>query len=300
MRGTPSYIASLWIGGLRAAIRMAADLGKDADAGRWKAMLEKASASFDRLLFNGQYYRLWVDGEAHSDVCMSDQVSGEWFTRLIGLPATISEKNLAAALESIVKFNFNFEFGLHNATAPRGGADLLAITNMQAGGVWTGIEFAFASMLMDLGRYADGARIVESVHRRYLRAGRPWNHVECGDHYSRPPASWATLIAATGFKPDVPRQTLRVAPTAPGDFHAPWATASGFGKISRSRLTLSIFCASGSLTFKRLQVNLPGARPAVRLAGRALASQAARQGSVTVIEFTQPVSIEAGQTLTVG
>ena len=45
------------------------------------------------------------------------------------------------------------------------------MTNMQAGGVWTGIEFAFASFLMDLGRYADGARLVESVHRRYLRAG---------------------------------------------------------------------------------------------------------------------------------
>jgi len=299
MRGTPSYIASLWIGGLRAAIRMAADLGKDADAARWKAVLDKASASFDRLLFNGQYYRLWVDGEAHSDVCMSDQISGEWFTRLIGLPGTISEKNLAAALESIVKFNFNFEFGLHNATAPKGGADLLAITNMQAGGVWTGIEFAFASMLMDLGRYAEGARIVESVHRRYLRAGRPWNHVECGDHYSRPPSSWATLIAATGFKPDVPRQTLTVAPTAPGDFHAPWATASGFGKISRSRQTLSIFCASGNLRFKKLQVNVGSPRPAVRLGGRALASQAERQGSVTSIEFAQPVSIEAGQTLTV-
>jgi hypothetical protein len=154
-------------------------------------------------------------------------------------------------------------------------------------------------MLMDLGRYAEGARIVESVHRRYLRAGRPWNHVECGDHYSRPPSSWATLIAATGFKPDVPRQTLRVAPTVPGDFHAPWATASGFGKISRSGQTLSITCASGKLTFQRLQVNLANAKPAIQLAGRAVASRAVRQGSVTAIEFAQPVSIEAGETLTV-
>jgi uncharacterized protein (DUF608 family) len=299
MRGTPSYIASLWIGGLRAAIRIAGELGKAADAARWQAILDRASASFDRLLFNGQYYRLWVDGEAHSDVCMSDQISGEWFTRLIGLPTTISEKNLAAAIESIVKYNFNFEFGLHNATAPKGGADVLAITNMQAGGVWTGIEFAFASFLMDLGRYADGARIVESVHRRYLRAGRPWNHVECGDHYSRPPSSWATLIAATGFKPDVPRQTLTVAPTVPGDFHAPWATASGFGTLRRSRQGLSIVCVSGKLSFKKLQVNLANAKPAVQLGGRPLASQSARQGNVTVIEFAQQVSIGAGQTLTV-
>lgn len=299
MRGTPSYIASLWIGGLRAAIRVATDLGKNADAGRWRGILDKASLSFDRLLFNGEYYRLWVDGEAHSDVCMSDQISGEWFTRLIGLPATISEKNLAAAIDNIVKHNFNFEFGLHNATAPKGGADLLAITNMQAGGVWTGIEFAFASFLMDLGRYTDGARIVESVHRRYLRAGRPWNHVECGDHYSRPPSSWATLIAATGFKRDVPRQSLTVAPTVPGDFHAPWATASGFGTIRRRGQTLFLACASGKLTFQRLEVNLADAKPSVHLAGRALPSQAVRQGNLVAIEFTQPVSVAAGQTLTV-
>ena len=299
MRGTPSYIASLWIGGLRAAIRVAADLGKDADSERWKAILDKASASFDRLLFNGQYYRLWVDGGAHSDVCMSDQISGEWFTRLIGLTSTISETNLAKAIDSIVKYNFDFEFGLHNATAPKGGADLLAITNMQAGGVWTGIEFAFASFLIDLGRYADGARIVESVHRRYLRAGRPWNHVECGDHYSRPPSSWATLIAATGFKPDVPRQALTVAPTAPGDFHAPWATALGFGRIGRTGQTLSIGCSYGKLTFKKLQVNTANPKPAVRLAGRAVAAQAMQQENLTAIEFARSVSIGAGQTLTV-
>jgi uncharacterized protein (DUF608 family) len=299
MRGTPSYVASLWIGGLRAAIRIAADLGHTADADRWKSALDKASATFDRLLFNGQYYRLWVDGDAHSDVCMSDQISGEWFTRLIGLPTTISEKNLATAVDSIVKYNFDFEFGLHNATAPKGGLDLLAITNMQAGGLWTGIEFAFASFLMDLGRFGDGVKVVESVHRRYLRAGRPWNHVECGDHYSRSPSSWATLIAATGFKPDAPRETLAIAPTAPGDFHAPWVTASGFGKIGRAGQTLSVTCAAGKLTFGKLKVKLANAKPDVQLAGRALAGKATRQGAVTTIEFAQPVSIVAGQTLTV-
>lgn len=299
MRGTPSYVASLWIGGLRAAVRMAADLGKTGDANRWQAMLEKASASFDQLLFNGEYYRLWVDGSAHNDICMSDQISGEWFTRLIGLPTTISEKNLAAAIDSIVRYNFNSEFGLHNATAPKGGTDLLTMTNLQAGGVWTGIEFAFASFLMDMGRFTDGARVVESVHRRYVRAGRPWNHVECGDHYSRPPSSWTTMITATGFKPDVPRQTLTLLPMAPGDFHAPWVTASGFGSISRKGEALSIACASGKLSFKKLQVNLAKPRPSIRLASRTVNAKVSRQMNATTVEFDQPLSIEAGQTLSV-
>ncbi|HVH85083.1 MAG TPA: GH116 family glycosyl hydrolase, partial [Terriglobales bacterium] len=296
MRGTPSYVASLWIGGLRAAIRMATDLGKRAEAERWKALLDKASANFDRLLFNGQYYRLWIDGEAYSDICMSDQISGEWFTRLIGLPTTILEKNLEAAIDSIVKYNFNPEFGLHNATAPKGGADLLAMTNMQAGGVWTGIEFAFASFLMDSGRFSDGARIVESVHRRYLRAGRPWNHVECGDHYSRPPSSWTTMISATGFKPDVPRQMLSLLPNARGDFHAPWATASGFGTVGRRAQMLSLHCAFGKISFAKVQVNLTSPSLKAKLEGRALQSTQSAEGEVITIEFAQPISVQAGQT----
>jgi uncharacterized protein (DUF608 family) len=299
MRGTPSYIASLWIGGLRAAIRIAAELGHTAEAARWKSLLEQASASFDRLLFNGEYYRLWVDGDVRSELCMSDQLSGEWFTRLIGLPGTISEKNLAAAVESIVKHNFTPEFGLHNATAPKGGNELLMTIHWQAGAVWTGIEFAFAAFLMDQGRFGDGARIVEAVHRRYMRAGRPWNHLECGDHYSRSPSSWTTLLAATGFKPDWPSRMLTVAPKAPGDFHAPWVMASGFGRIARSGPTLSIAAASGKLTFQVLQVNAAAPVPVVRLAGRTLNPKATREGSLTRLEFAAPVSVEAGQTLVI-
>ena len=47
-----------------------------------------------------------------------------------------------------------------------------------------GIEFAFALLLIDHGHFTDGVQIVEAINRRYLRAGQPWNHVECGGHYS--------------------------------------------------------------------------------------------------------------------
>jgi hypothetical protein len=145
-------------------------------------------------------------------------------------------------------------------------------SNFQASGVWSGIEFAVASFLMDHGRYTDGVRLVEAVHRRYLRAGRPWNHTECGDHYSRAMSSWATLLAATGFKPDVPAQALTIAPTAPGDFQAPWAMPSGFGRISRRNQALTVSCEYGTLTFKTLKVNLAKASPAVRVAGRVVST----------------------------
>ena len=298
MRGTPSYIASLWIGALHAGVKMAEAVDKTDQAKHWEELLTKASSSFDALLFNGEYYSLWVDGKTRDELCMTDQICGEWFSHLIGLETTISEKNFKASVESILKYNFNPEFGLHNATAPKGGAGLLALTNVQAGGLWSGIEFAFASFLMDHGRYADGVRIVEATHRRYLRAGRPWNHVECGGHYSRAMSSWATMLAASGFKPNVPNQTLSIVPGAPGNFRAPWVTASGFGTISRTGKRMSIHCAYGTLGLRRLK--LPMAAGAARIGAKPLAAHATKDGEGVKLEFSSPVSLGAGQTLTIG
>lgn len=295
MRGTPSYVASLWIGALRAAVRIAGEAGKTSEATQWTEALARASASFDTMLFNGKYYSLWADGKTRDELCMADQVSGEWFSHLIGLPTTTSRKNLSQAIDGIFKHNFNPEFGLHNATAPKGGVGLLTLTNLQAGGVWSGIEFAFASLLMDHGRYAEGVKIVEATHRRYLRAGRPWNHVECGGHYSRAMSSWATMLAATGFKPDMPKQTLAIVPAIPGDFRAPWVLASGFGTISRAGRNLSVYCAHGTLSFKTLKV-----RDAARFAhmgGSSLAMRTTKTEDGANLEFLNPVSIKANQTL---
>ena len=297
MRGTPSYIASLWIGALRAGIRIAAATEQAGEQKRWSEVLAKASANFDAMLFNGEYYSLWADGKMRDELCMTDQISGEWFTHLIGLPTTLSEKNLNQAIDSIFKQNFNAEFGLHNATAPRGGLGLLTLTNLQAGGLWSGIEFAFASFLMDRGRYADGVRVVEAIHRRYLRAGQPWNHVECGGHYSRAMSSWATMLAASGFKPDVPNRALAIVPAAPGDFHAPWVTASGFGTIRRAGGTLSIHCVWGKIDLKRLQLGM--AATSARVGERALAAHSTKSGQGVMLEFSSLLSLAAGQTLSV-
>jgi hypothetical protein len=175
-----------------------------------------------------------------------------------------------------------------------------AVKNLQAGGVWSGIEFAFASFLMDHGWYEEGTRVVEAVHRRYLRAGMPWNHVECGNHYTRAMSSWTTLLAATGFKPDWPAQTLGLLPVAPGDFRAPWVTASGFGTISRKGGTLTLDCRSGSIGFQKLRVNVPGTKPVVRLAGRAMNASITRESGITTLEFSQPITINVGQSCAIG
>jgi len=297
MRGTPSYIASLWIGALQAAVVLAEGMGQTEQANSWKAKLSQASGSFDRMLFNGNYYSLWVDNPLRDELCMTDQLSGEWFTHLIGLPSSLSADNLQRAITSIFRNNFNPQFGLHNATAPRGGPDLLTLNNLQAGGVWSGIEFAFASLLIDHGHYSDGVRIVEATNRRYLRAGQPFNHVECGGHYSRAMSSWTTMLAAAGFRPDVPNRSLTLMPAAPGDFRIPWITASGFGTLSRTDQLLSLACAQGQLELMGLRLHHQPR--SIRLGGRELAVAAAANTaeSGTHVSFSTPVIVRPSQAL---
>ncbi len=297
LHGSPSYICSLWIGALQAAIEIAQAANHPKLAGQWKATLAKASASFDQMLFNGQYYSLWVDGAKRDDVCMADQISGQWFSHLIGLPTVISRQHLDSAIGSIWKYNFNPETGLRNATVPHGKRNLLILDNLQAGGVWSGIEYAFASFLMDHGHYTDGAEMVAAVHRRYLRAGMPWNHVECGDHYSRPMSSWATLLAATGFKPDWPREMLTLAPSVSGDFHAPWVTREGFGRVSRAGNSIALHCAWGQLRLRIIRTNLPAVATGAMLDGKGVPQNISRKSNGAVITLDEPITLTTGQTL---
>lgn len=295
MRGTPSYIASLWLGALRAAVVVAEAMNETRQADAWKTKLRHASASFDRLLFNGDYYSLWVDGAARDELCMTDQISGEWFSHLIGLPSTISQPNLQHAITSVFGNNFNPEFGVHNATAPRRGPELLTLNNLQAGGVWSGIEFAFASMLMDHGYYSEGLRVVETTHYRYLRAGQPWNHIECGGHYSRAMSSWTTMLAAAGFKPDLPNQCLTLMPVAPGDFRIPWATASGFGTLIRRGQSLSISCNHGQLELRALRLRQHPGR--IRIGGHELPFTATPEDSSVRVSFATPALVSPAAAL---
>ncbi len=297
LRGSPAYVSSIWIGALQAGIQLAQAMKHPHEAAQWKATLTKAAESFDRLLFNGEYYDLWVDGSQRDNVCMAAQVIGQWFTHLLGLPTTISHAHLDSARRNIWKYNFNPETGLRNASVPHGQRHLLILNNLQAGAVWSGVEYAFASFLMDYGHYADGAELVAAVNSRYLRAGMPWNHVECGDHYTRPMSSWATLLGATGFKPDFPRQTLTLAPEVAGDFHAPWVTDQGFGHITRRGPALQLRCLSGQISFQILRVNLPKVSHGAIKNGKNPGQRITHEDSMTIITYDQPLTVSASETL---
>jgi hypothetical protein len=165
---------------------------------------------------------------------------------------------------------------------------------------WTGIEYAIASMMLDFGLVDEGCAVIGNVHERYLRAGRFWNHVECGDHYYRAMSSWAVLLGATGFKLDAPRGRATFAPRLGADrCRAPWVSATGWGSFSQTAGRFTLECRSGEIAFQELRLNLNRAGLSAQSGRESLACTTREEEGYTVVRFAAPVVLREGESLTV-
>jgi uncharacterized protein (DUF608 family) len=212
-QGCPSYIPSLWLGALRAGVRLAQEMGDEERAKAWQETYNKGVKSFEEKLRNGEYYVLWRDGDAVDECCMSDQMSGDWFAAASGWDNICDIERTQDALDAIMRYNFTPGEGLKNASYPPGKKHRLAASgNFQAEVPWTGIEYTVAALLIEQFNVSDGMAIVKDIHDRYSRAGRFWSHVECGPHYYRAMSSWTLLNAFSGFTWDQPEGSLSFTP----------------------------------------------------------------------------------------
>jgi len=191
--------------------------------------------------------------------------------------------------------------GLINASYPLAARPLFSTyKNVQAEAPWTGIEYAMASMMYEFGMVAEAAAVVRAVHERYMRAGRFWNHVECGDHYYRAMSSWAVLLSATGFKLDLPRKRVTFAPAVGSvEFRAPWFAYTAWGVFVQSHRRFELHCRSGSLSFQELHVRAAGAEGSAVLNGQKLPAVVIRRDGVMVLRFHSEITLGEGQTLVV-
>ncbi len=297
LQGTPAYIGSLWLGAYSAAARMAGDAGERETGRKIGELLEKARASFDKKLWNGSYYNLWFHQGEFDPCCMTDQISGIWFTSLAGLKPALPDGRVREVLAKIYAENFNPEQGLVNASYPAGTVPRFpAYGNLQGTATWTGIEYAAASFFLDYGMTDEAIAIVEAVNRRYSRAGRWWNHVECGNHYYRAMSSWCSLVAATGFKPDLAAGCLRIAPRF-ANLRAPWFSAQAFGTLHYAPHALTVNCLAGEMAFR--SVITPIRPPKARLNGRALTGKVTAEDGLWRLDFEENVRLAEGSKLIV-
>ncbi len=211
--GTPAYISVLWLAALKAAAVIADRVGEKSCSDKWNSILHQGKKSLEEKLWNGEYYNLWRNDNETDESLMTDQLDGEWFLRMIGLPGNISDERVRSVVDFIFRTNFDNEQGLVNATVPQNRKTTIhTYKNCQAGAVWTGIGYAFSALALSVGLNEISDTIVDSIHNNQLRLGHFWDHWECGHHYTRPMSSWSTLIAASGMKVDYQNKKITFNP----------------------------------------------------------------------------------------
>lgn len=215
LEGVSAYCGALWIAALEAALamgqRLQLELGLDTSAeqrefGGW---LEQSRANFDDLLWNGEYYR--IDACSGTPVVMADQLCGDFYARLLGLPPVVAEARARSALGAIKEACFQgFEGGrLGVANGLRRDGTPLDPNGTHPLEVWTGINFGLAAYyrLMDETGTAlsiTGA-VVEQVYAGGLQFRTPEAITAVGTfracHYLRAMAIWALWATHTGWEP---------------------------------------------------------------------------------------------------
>jgi non-lysosomal glucosylceramidase len=342
----PNPLCGIWyLGGLRAGEEMAKAMGDAEAAQEYRRLFEQGSRWIDENLFNGEYYiqkigsiphdqiaKGLMEGAGPSDTehptfqlgdgCLVDQLVGQYYAQIAGLGLLLRPEHIQKTLESIYKYNYkralyNHEcvmrtFALNDEAAlvicdyPRGNRPQTPFPYFQE--VMTGFEYSAAILMLYMGKIAEGTELIANIRRRYDGERRnAWDEAECGYHYARPMASWAALLALSGFRYHGADGSVEVKPLVRQERMACfWSTGTGWGSFSRqfqsnrTRLALSVIhgalpCRSVAFAVERTSSNGSSAK----LGSSVLTHQLRRSGNEATVAFPQQITIHAGEQLVV-
>ena len=268
LQGPNMFVGGIYLAALRAAQEMLEHLGHTEEASEYGHRFEVASAAYDSLLWNGEYYTQISDGGSFDfgDGCLADQLFGQCWAHQLGIGYILPESHVRTALASIVKHNFRRGFrgfdhpyrafadaddaGLLICTWPHGGRPAVPIRYSDE--VWTGVEYQVATHCFYEGMDEEGLKLVSAVRNRYDGSRRnPFNEIECGDHYSRAMAGWAVLEASTHSSYSSLTGHLRLGRRLA---RYPLFTGTGWGEVAVSDRGVELRCHGGEIEIRSLSI----------------------------------------------
>jgi len=291
----PNGQMCIWyLGALRASEEMARYMGDDDFADKCIELFERGRAWVDKNLFNGEYYEQQIRPMKEDKIaegcrsssnarkpefqlgkaCLVDQLVGQFTAHVCGLGYLVGRGNVRTTLRSIMKHNFqqfhghfnnmrsfvlNDEWALRMASYPRGERPRRPFPYFNE--VMTGFEYAAAVGMLYEGQTANGLKSIAATRARYDGKRRsPFDEAECGHHYARAMASWAAVLALTGFEYSGVEQAMTFAAND-GLFF--WSNGHAWGtcriKTSKSGAKIELTVKSGSLELRRLTLTGAGA-----------------------------------------
>lgn len=219
LQGVSAYCGGLWLAALESAIAIGEILTKNYPPTSplvevpelesiqdtiecYRQWLAQAMPIYQEKLWNGQYYQL--DSESGSDVVMADQLCGQFYAQLLGLPDIVPPECTLSALKTVydacfLKFHEG-QLGAVNGVRPDGTPEDPDATHPME--VWTGINFGLAAFLIQQGMKDEALPITEAVVRQVYDHGLQFRTPEAitaagtfrASHYLRAMGIWAVYL----------------------------------------------------------------------------------------------------------
>jgi len=292
--GPNPQMTGWYLGALRAVEEMARYLGEEEFADRCESLFLSGSAWMDAHLFNGEYYEQEIrpamsaeniaPGLRHQSMgsadlvnpilqlgsgCLVDQLVGQYTAHICGLDYLHAPEKVRATLSAILRYNHLADFSSHTnhmrtyvlndeaallmASYPRGRRPKEPFPYFSE--VMTGFEYTAAIGMLYEGMTEEGLKCIADIRHRYDGKKRsPFNEAECGYHYARAMASWAAVLALTGFAySGVTRSLSFAASETPVKWF--WSNGEAWGTFSQApggQVSLTVL--HGSLNLRELNV----------------------------------------------
>jgi uncharacterized protein (DUF608 family) len=306
MYGLASYIQSQWLAAMASSGKIAGILGDTETQALAEKILREGTRLMETQLWNGKYFVLsndYLGEKGLDDGILTDQLVGQWMAHQSGLGYLFGEDKIRSSLQAIMHHCYLEDFGLRNCSWPAY-PDLYPIhtSNLwvdQANTCWSGVELAFASLLIYEGMVGEGEKVIKTVNDRYRDSGLYWDHQEFGGHYYRPMSAWSILHAYLGL--GISDGTYCFSPKLGTEQYTLFfshgnGTAHYLKKNDRVRIQVQ----SGSMRLKALRLEDSGLKspePGVFINDRSIDTESVKEGGIYYIQLPDHTFLNRGDIL---
>ncbi len=203
--------------------------------------------------------------------CLVDQLVGQYMAHICGLGYLGSKENMKTTLQSILQYNYRESMANHfnnMRSYALGDESALLMASWPKGRpkvpfpyfseVMTGFEYAAAVGMLYEGMEEEGLQVIRNIRARYDGARRsPFNEAECGHHYARAMASWASVIAMSEFNYSAIDGSMTFT-SRPGTYF--WSNGSAWGTCTVSENKAELNLLSGEITLRKFTLNGMGTK----------------------------------------
>lgn len=291
--GPSSWLEGMYLAALKAGAEMADFLGDTESRDLYLSLFENGYHYTKEHLFNSEYFIQKVDIDDKSavehfacpeywneekneikyqiaDGCAIDQLLGQWHANVCGLGDIFDKEQRTTALRSMYRLLYRQNLRDHvnpwrvYALGDEGGSLLCTYPDkvrhpvlpiVYCDEVWTGLEYAFAGLLISEGLLDEGLSVIRTARARHDGSVRnPWNEFECGSNYARPMSSFALLPIFSGYEFDLPKGHIGFSPILQGAFRCFWSLGTAWGDFIRDDGKTTLLLNGGEITLNTVKL----------------------------------------------